>query len=449
MPMNALVSPANVLPPAPATPEATGLSFAFLVELAAKALLVRGRLRLPELVAHLHLLPGVLNPLLTFMREQRLCETTRWGDTESGIEYALSELGRARADEFMRRSQYAGPAPVDLADYAKMVERQSVAGMGVTRERLQAAFADMALPETLLEQFGAAMNSGRTLFVYGPPGSGKTYLAERLVRLLSGHIAVPHALAVNGEVIRIFDPLVHVPAEAPPPAGVFDRGAPDDARWVRCRRPVVMTGAELTLDAVDLDFDRETRFYHAPPQLKANNGLFILDDLGRQRVSAQALMDRWIVPLDRRIDYLGLHTGQKFCVPFDVLVVFSSNLHPAELADDAFLRRLGYKIHVGALAPEQYRHILRQECARLALPYADEGFDYLRERYRREGRALLACQPRDLLGQVCDLARFHGHAPEMSPALLGWAWDNYFVREPAPAPGVGTSSLKGEGHAQA
>jgi hypothetical protein len=191
-----------------------------------------------------------------------------------------------------------------------------------------------------------------------------------------------------------------------------------------------MTGAELTLAMVDLDFDERTHFYHAPPQVKANNGLFIIDDLGRQLVSAQDLMNRWIVPLDRRIDYLALHTGQKFMVPFDVIVVFSSNLPPADLlVDEAFLRRLGYKIYMGALEPTAYSAIFRQVCDQFAIPYREEGVSHLLERHHREARPLLACLPRDILGQVRDHARFNGVAPEMSRERLDWAWDNYFVRK--------------------
>lgn len=426
-----LVEPPNaIVPAAPRTPEETGLSFSFLVELAAKTLFVRGQQRLAELVAAIRLRPGVLMPVLEFLRAQNLCEATRHGDTDGAASYKLTELGLTRATDFMRRCQYAGVAPVGLPAYIKQIETQSVTGMGLARDRLQKSFSDVVVNRSLLDKFGVAMNSDRAIFVYGPPGSGKTFIAERLVRLLSGAVAVPHALEVNGEVIQIFDPLVHEPI-ADDGAGVseLDRGESADFRWVLCRRPVVMSGAELTLSMVDLEFDQSTRYYHAPQQLKANNGLFILDDLGRQLVSPQELMDRWIVPLDRRIDYLSLHTGQKFMVPFDVIVVFSSNMRPAELADEAFLRRLGHKIFVGPLGEEDYRAILQRECERQGLPYSAAGFDYLRQRHEAESRPMLACQPRDLLGQVCDHAGFHGVSACMSPESLGRAWDSYFARE--------------------
>jgi DNA-binding PadR family transcriptional regulator len=419
---------ASPLPRAPRRPEQTGLDFAFLVELLAKTLYVRGKSRLSELAGHSKLLPGVLEPVLGFMRAERLCETARPGETDAAATYSLTELGRTRAEDFLRRSRYAGPAPVGLQAYVEQVEAQSIAHMGVRREQLKRAFAGVILRESLVHQLGAAMNSGRAIFIYGPAGSGKSFAAEKLVGLLSGTVAVPHAFAADREVIQVFDPLVHEPLPQAPAMGL-DRGSDHDARWVPCRRPVVKTGAELTLSMVELDFDEQTRFYHAPPQVKANNGLFILDDLGRQRVSAQDLMNRWIVPLDRRVDYLALHTGQKFMVPFDVVLVFSSNLRPSALADEAFLRRLGYKIHMGGLERDEYVAILRQVCADFAIPWEEEGLAHLLARHEAEARPLLACFPRDILGQLRDYAAFHGVRPRMTPSLLDWAWENYFPRD--------------------
>ena len=419
------------LPRAPQRVEDTGLDFFFLVELLVKHLAVGGQLRLPELAAHSKLPFGVLETVLGFMRSERLCEVARHGEMESTMAYTLTELGRARGHDFLARSQYAGPAPVSLTGYVQQVQGQSVADMGVTREALQRAFSGVVVSEHLLNQFGAAMNSGRAIFVYGPPGSGKTYLSERLAGLLSGDVAVPYAIAVDNEVIQTFDPMVHAPiAQASNNRGSLDLGDREDARWQLCRRPVVLTGAELTLAMVDLEFDEKARFYQAPPQLKANNGLFIVDDLGRQLVRAEDLMNRWIVPLDRRVDYLALHTGKKFQVPFDLIVVFSSNLAPSKLADDAFLRRLGYKIYVGPLAECEYQGIFRQTCDEMQVPFTEEGYRYvLHAHHERTSTPLLACLPRDIVRQVRDLARFDGIAPELSPRLLDWAWKNYFTRD--------------------
>jgi hypothetical protein len=417
------------LPSAPQRVEDTGLDFSFLVELITKVLYVRGQLRLPELAQHVKLSLGVLEPLLTFMRAERLCEMARQGDSDGSMAYTLSDLGRARARDFLERSQYAGPAPVSLDIYVRQVERQSIKNMGVTRDEVNRAFEGIVVRQELLDQFGAAMNSCRPILVYGPAGSGKTYISERLVRLLSGKIAVPYAIEVGNEVIQVFDPVVHQPVPADDARlSVLDRGRNHDGRWVLCQRPVVITGAELTLPMVDLQFDQKARFYQAPPQIKANNGLFIVDDLGRQLVSPQDLMNRWIVPLDRHVDYFGLHTGKKFELSFDVIVVFSSNLNPSKLADEAFLRRLGYKIHVGPVPEPEYRRIFEQVCAQNEIAFDEGGYQFvLNELHGATGKPLLACMPRDILGQLRDYARFIGREPKLSESLLDWAWHNYFA----------------------
>jgi hypothetical protein len=419
----------SLLPSAPQRVEDTGLDFSFLVELLTKVLYVRGQLRLPDLSAHVKLSVSVLQPLLTFMRTERLCEMTRQGETDGTMAYTLTDLGRARAQDFLERSQYAGAAPVSLEAYAKQVAEQSVVNMGVTRDTLHRAFDGIVVRPELLDQFGAAMNSGRPLLVYGPAGSGKTYISERLVGLLTGDVAIPHAIEVGNEVIQVFDPVVHrLTAHDGPRGSSLDRGRNHDDRWVLCRRPVVLTGAELTLPMVDLQFDQTTRFYQAPPQMKANNGLFIVDDLGRQLVSPQDLMNRWIVPLDRHIDHFALHTGKKFQVPFDVIVVFSSNLQPSKLADDAFLRRLGYKIFVGPLPEGDYRRIFTKVCEDNGIPFDEDGYRYVvQQLHTRNAKPLLACLPRDILSQLRDFARFNDRQPRLSEELLEWAWHNYFA----------------------
>ncbi len=425
-----LLKPAQQsLPASPQRVEDTGLDFSFMVELVAKILYVRGQMRLPDISSQVKLSLAVLQPLLTFMRGERMCEMVRHGETDGTMAYTLTDLGRARAKDFLERCQYAGPAPVSLSAYIEQIERQSIMKMGVTRETLQRAFEGIIVRQHLLDQFGAAMNSGRPILVYGPAGSGKTFLSERLVGLLSGDVAVPYALEVGNEVIQVFDPVVHQPVLTDDSRrSALDRGRNHDTRWVLCRRPVVMTGAELTLPMVDLQFDHKARFYQAPPQIKANNGLFIVDDLGRQLVSPQDLMNRWIVPLDRHVDYFALHTGKKFQVSFDVIVVFSSNLQPSKLADEAFLRRLGYKIFVGPLPETDYRQIFQQVCASNDIPFAEEGYRYvLDELHSKNAKPLLACLPRDILGQLRDFARFNGREPKLSEDLLDWAWHNYFA----------------------
>lgn len=418
-------------PRAPRTAEETGLPFLFLVELVSKGLFVRGQSRLLDLAAHLKLGTTIVEAVVGFMRAEKLCEVIRRGgsNTDVDLTFTLTEAGRVRAAEFLSRSAYGGPAPVTLSDYRAQIQAQSVAHMHVLREDIARQFEGIVVSPAVLERFGAAMNSGRAIFIHGPAGSGKTFLAECLAGLLKGDVWVPHAILIDGEVVQVYDPAIHheVAAEAPQANPLDKRDAPDP-RWVRCKRPAVLTGGELTLDMLELQFDPGTRYYQAPPHLKANNGIFIIDDLGRQRCSPAELMNRWIVPLDRRMDHLALHTGHKFMVPFDVVVVFSSNFAPEQLGDGAFLRRLGYKIGIGAQTEPEYERIFRQACERHGVPYSHDAFLYLlRERHGKEGKPLLACYPRDLVSQVRDFARYEGRQPELNPQVLDWAWNNYFA----------------------
>lgn len=418
-------------PQAPRTPEDTGLRFLFLVELIAKVLFVRGQLRLTEVSNHLRLPVTVVESLLVFMRTERLCEVTKRGETDGDVHYNLTESGRARASEFLQKNQYAGTAPVSLEAYTQQVERQAIAGMRVTLPDVNRAFEGLVIKPHLREQLGAAMNSGRAMFLYGPAGSGKTYLAEQLLRLLTGHVAIPHAICVDSEVIQLFDPHVHQLAndkQAAPDS--LDKRSKLDARWAVCHRPVSLTGGELTLDMLNLDFDPTTRFYQAPPHVKANNGLFIIDDLGRQQLSPQQLMNRWIVPMDRRLDYQALHNGYKFAIPFDVILVFSTNMTPSDVADEAFLRRLGYKIRVGPLDEAEYDMVFRGVCRDYGVPFDQSAFDYLvNEHHKKDGKPLLACYPRDIVGQIKDFALYRGMQPELTQDSLDWAWANYFATD--------------------
>jgi len=284
------------------------------------------------------------------------------------------------------------------------------------------------ISDALVMQFGASMNSGKALYLYGPSGSGKTYLAERLVNVLKGAIWVPHAVFVDGEIIQVFDPLVHRPVGEVGGGNALQKREAGDRRWVQTSRPVVITGGELTMSMLDLQFEQHSRFYVAPPQVKANNGMMILDDLGRQRVSARELMNRWIVPLDRGVDYMALHTGTKFRVPFDVSVVFSSNLAPQMLGDPAFSRRLGYKIHLGALDEAGYREVIRQACERSDVPFEESMADFLiHDLHRVSGMPLYATIPYDVVSKLRDRASFQGGAARLTTDGIRWAWDLYFA----------------------
>ncbi len=420
-------------PRAPNEIAACGLPLDFLIELLVKVLMLRGRLALPVLAAHVCLSRSLVKTVMEATRTEQLVEIARGGTTELHNEYQLTDRGRSRAMDFMTRCGYAGPAPVSLDDYRHMVQRQSASHMTFSNRQIHSAFANITLQDGIADQIGAAMNSGRAILLYGPAGSGKTHLAELLTRVLDGSVLVPHAIYVAGDVVQVFDPLVHKVATEvilgetePGLARLRDSG--DDQRWIRCVRPLGLTGGELTLPMLDLQYDATTRFYQAPPHMKVNGGVFVVDDLGRQLVGARELMNRWIVPLDRQQDYLALHNGFKFSVPFDLTVVFSTNLHPTELADEAFLRRFGYKIYVGPLQRDDYVAIAREVCEQIDIAFDAPAFNWMiDELHARHDKALLACYPRDLLGRVKDFAIYENQRPEMTRHALQRAWNTYFV----------------------
>ena len=424
-----LSSPAGGLAPlAPRTLDEARLPEPMLIELLLRHLSRAGELKAGDLAWRLGLVLPVIEPTLDFLRAEKLVEVPRRGSFDADVSYALTDLGRLRANEALDKCRYVGPAPVALADYVAQVERQSAKGLRVDRAQIRSALGDAVVPDALVSRLGAALNSGRSIYMYGPSGSGKTYLAERMVRTAGGFIHVPHALHVDGEIVQVFDPLVHIRVEEDAPSSQLDRQAAGDRRWVKARRPVVVTGGELTIDMLDLELEPHSRFYVAPPQLKANNGMMILDDLGRQRAPVRELMNRWIVPLDRNVDYMALHTGTKFRVPFDVTVVFSSNLSPTEIGDPAFLRRLGYKIYIGALDEAGYREVFRQACMRANLPHDEAAADFLIHGLHVENRLpLYATIPYDVISKLRDQAMFMGEEPRLDPESLRWAWNLYFA----------------------
>ncbi len=429
---------------APQTVEETGLAPTFLVELLAKVMFQHGLARLTELGTHLGLAGAVVEQLTAFMRREGLVEVSRRGATDSDVQFDLTGAGRLRAAEWLARNLYTGPAPVTLEAYRERVAAQSIVHQRITQAEVRKAFAGLVVAPELQDQLGTAFNSGRPMLLHGEPGAGKTWLAEHLHRLLRGTVLVPHAIAVDTEVVRVFDPHWHTPAAAPGGGArsALDNRARPDARWVACERPRVVSGGELTLEMLDLSFDARSGFYEAPPHFKANNGLFIVDDLGRQIVTPRELMNRWIVPMERRHDHLMLRNGSKFTIPFDLVLVFSSNLPPQSLDDAAFLRRLGHKIHVGPVAAEAYREIFEQACTAEGMGFDAPSFArLLGELHSRSGRPLLACYPRDLAHLVASRCAYLGEAPALSPERIVWAWNAYFgtAEEAAPAQSGGAA----------
>ncbi|HEY6362646.1 MAG TPA: hypothetical protein VIX63_16155 [Vicinamibacterales bacterium] len=413
----------------PTTIDGTGLSADQIEQLLVKTL-YGGEISGLTLADRVRLPYTIFEPLVERIRAERLVEVRgASGSSSASYRYALTDLGRDRARQYLAASQYTGAAPVPLASYVAYM-RALAQGRGyIDRERLQRGFSHLIVDDSVLEQLGPAVNANKALFLYGSPGNGKTVIAEGLGQTIGGDMYIPHALDIDGHTITMYDPTTHESLETDEPgAPSIIAATPRDRRWVRIRRPVVMVGGELTLDMLDLTFNSLSNFYEAPIQLKANGGVFLVDDFGRQRVRPQELLNRWIVPLESRCDFLTLHTGKKFQVPFDVLIVFATNLDPNDLADEAFLRRIPYKIPIVDPTIEQFTRIFQLNCDKRRLRFHQVMVAYLQRRhYRPNGRAMRACHPRDLLDQVTALCRYRGIEPTISRELLDAACANYFV----------------------
>lgn len=413
---------------APQTVEDTGLPHGFLAELLAKTMYERGLGRLTELATALCLSGAVVEALAGHLRREGLLEVARRGAHDADVHYDLTHAGRQRAAEWLARHRHCGPAPVPLAQYVRRIEAQSVGQLRVTQAQVRQAFDGLHVDPTVQDQVGQALDGDRPILLHGVPGSGKTWLAEQIHRLLPGTVAVPHAIHVAGEVVRVFDPHWHTPlGDINAGRTPLDSRERADARWVSCRRPCVMAGGELTLSMLDLSWESGAGTYEAPPHLKANNGLFIVDDLGRQRVTPRELMNRWIVPMERRHDHLVLRSGAKFTVPFDLVLVFATNLGPAELDDAAFLRRLGHKIGVGPMGRGAFLALLRDECTRQGLVLRPEAADLLLDRlYPEHGRERLPAHAAELPRLAASRCRYLGEPPVLTPAAMQHAWDSSF-----------------------
>jgi hypothetical protein len=372
-------------------------------------------------------------------------------DNTNMMNYALTEEGQRWATDGLQRSQYTGPAAVTLEQYIERVNLQKITNEVVTFQRVRNNISDLAMEDTLIEQSGPALNSGRAILLYGPPGNGKTTFALRLANVFTDMIYIPYAVAVEGQIIRVYDPSIHV-AIISAPGGGADVGASSfdneavDARWVACKRPFVVAGGELTLEMLDLRYDPTSKFYEAPLHMKALGGCFVIDDFGRQLVSPTTLLNRWIVPLESRIDYLKLHTGKSFRIPFDELVIFSTNLEPEDLMDPAFLRRLPYKIEIGAPSVELYKQIFAKECKAHGIELTDEAFENILFKLRVEKEVdLAAYQPRFLLEQVVASCRFMEQPPSLEPRFLNHAIDNLKVKRSSSRPNSLQSARSTEG----
>ncbi len=409
-------------PAVPMTITDTGLELSQIADLLMKHILFMGDFKISDLSERVKLSLPVIESAMESLRRDKFIEV-KGGTGYAAVTYTfkISDTGKNRAAELLDLCRYVGPAPVSLEEYRVMVETQTIKSTIISEERVKKAFSHLVLNESVLKRLGPAISSGKAMFIYGPPGNGKTAIAETISRLLPDTVYIPYALTVGGEIITVFDPVNHTPARAEDDDSV-------DKRWILVRRPVVITGGELTLRMLDLDFNHISKYYEASLQMKANNGIFIADDFGRQQMEPQNFLNRWIVPLDRRIDFMTLHTGMKFAIPFDMLTIFSTNIEPKQLVDEAFLRRIPYKIKIDHPSEREYEAIFRMLCKLNDIEFNLETFDYLMENYyRKDNIKLNACHPRDIIEQIIVSARYYRRPPALTKDAIHDAWTNYFV----------------------
>ena len=422
----------DVRPIAPKTLAEAGLSQELVTQLILKFLHFGAELSGQDLATRTGLEFSVIQPALEFLRHTHLCEVAG-GSIVGGpsYRYRITDDGRRKAQLALEQSQYIGPAPVPLKQYQDYMHAHGrLPAQAITRERVRQAFSHLVLSTRVLDQVGPAVAAGHSMFVYGPPGNGKTVIAQAIGKLLDGHIAVPHAIEVEGHIVRIFDPVSHEPVLGAQESAPLIRSGARDARWVTCRRPMVMVGGELTLQALDLSYASNTGFYGAPVQTKANGGVLVIDDFGRQRSSPRELLNRWIVPLESRVDFLTLETGQKFDIPFYVLVVFATNIKPSELVDEAFLRRIHYKVLAESPTRAEFDQIFRDCCAARDIQYDPALVDQLIDHsLEPRGVRFRGCHPRDLIDHALAYAEYLGEPRQLTPALLEAACAAYFVDE--------------------
>ena len=432
-----LAHPDSPEPPVPESVRDTGLTEEFLIDLLLKTLYVQGVRTGRQLTAAVRLPFTFVDDRLLSLQQRRLVEVLGTsGPNRGSYLFDLTGAGRDRAREALAASQYVGPAPVPLVQYRTWVDKQTIRNVHVTRDVVREGFQNMVLSDAVHDVLGPSINSAKSLFLYGAPGNGKTMIAETISRLLGGDIFIPFAVEVEGQMLLLYDPVYHHAESGLNPMeeeGEADEGwlkSPPswDQRYVKVRRPVVLTGGELTLDQLDLQYDTYTKMYQAPFQLKANGGVLILDDFGRQRVPPKDLLNRWIVPLEKRIDFLTLHTGGKFPVPFDCLLIISTNLEPSHLVEEAFMRRIHYKIQIEGPNSEQYAEIFARCCAEREIDFDQAAVDHIyRKWYGQRGIHPRACHPRDILDHLVDIARFYEGRPVLDFDMVDRACRSYFL----------------------
>lgn len=425
-----------VMRAAPASPRSiaeTGLAAADLLNLMTKALYSGGVETPSKMADALKLPPRTIQLVIEQAQERKLLDIlgAAGASAVSELRYVLTEKGKQWAMDALGQNQYIGPAPVSLAAYTERIQRQRITNERVDRAAVDAAFANMVISESFVRQIGPAINSGRSILLYGPPGNGKTSVAEKIGGIFSDTIYIPYCIEVDGQIIKVFDPGVHkrVQRNAEAAGRMTLRREDFDQRWVACRRPFIVAGGELTLEMLDLSFNVLAKYYEAPLHVKALGGIFTIDDFGRQMVSPEALLNRWIVPLESRVEYLKLHTGKSFSLPFDELVIFSTNLAPRDLMDPAFLRRIPYKLDISGPSPDDYRKIFRIVAKAFDLEASDDILDFVIADLRENDFPLASYQPKFIIDQVRAACKFEGIPQQLRRDLVGMALGNLFTKD--------------------
>ena len=408
----------------------TGLSSDFLKNLVAKHMHQSGTGSVAEFGQMLKLSGAVVQPILAEMKLEAQVETRPTLNVSGDLIYGLTDRGRLLASNALALSGYIGPAPVPLSVYKKLVKTQSVHEAIVRRQKMLETFKNVLISERVLDQLGPAMHSGKAIFIYGAPGTGKTYISHRLANLLDDPVYVPFAISVGDTVIRVFDPQIHKAHENHTDKVSLKYSEGYDSRYLLCERPIVTAGSELMMEHIEVSYDVDAKQYHAPLQLKANNGLFLIDDLGRQHVPTVDLLNRWIVPMEEKVDYHHLRSGSHFSVPFDIILLFSTNFAPRDLADDAFLRRIGHKIQFESLNMQEYRSIWEAECIKNEIEFNSTLVNYvMTDLHVKYKVPMLPCHPRDILSLALDYARYQDINDGLNEELINKAWNNYFIKE--------------------
>lgn len=407
------------------TLEEAGLPEAYVEALVFKHLLAVGANTGRGVAGELCLPGKPIVEMLTILKNRQLV-VYKGQSSMSDFEYTLTEAGRTLANRYLAECSYSGPAPVPFNTYVKSVEAQSIQSEQPGPQQLREAFNDLLINDDMLERLGPAVNSGRGLFLYGYPGNGKTSIAERITGSFGEDVWIPRAIFVDGETIQLYDPQSHEVVGGNKPSIIA--GESFDRRWIKIKRPTIVVGGELQMSALELRYDPHTKITEAPLQMKSNCGTLVIDDFGRQRMDPVELLNRWIVPLEKRFDFLTLFNGKKIQVPFDQLIVFSTNLEPKELVDDAFLRRIPYKINVANPSESEFRALMKIMSANLGVDYCEPSVEYLIEKhYKANDRAFRCCHPRDLIQQILNHAKFHGKQGVMTKEAFDAACDNYFT----------------------